>query len=192
MASTHRLPSPHRLLARLALLVAVLALPAVARAQDHYTFSAALLGGVGGSPDVDGSNYGNAGYQVNLGLLTEPRTILGLRIGHLDLNRPQPFGTLTNAGLTYATIGGEYRYDEGYYDSGIYLALGAYRLHGNDAVDGSSRDQTAIGAALGLTGEFKVTRRFGVVAELSGHYADFSRRDFQFFAMGHVGLAYHF
>ena len=181
----------HRLLGRLALLLAVLALPAAARAQDHYTFSAAALGSFGGSPDVDGSNYGNGGYQLNLGLVTEPRTILGLRFGHLSLDKPAPFGSLTGAGLTYATIGGEYRYAESYYDSGVYLALGAYRLHGKLA-DGSSEDRTAAGAALGLTGEFKVTRRLGVLVELSAHYADFSDKDIQFFAMGSAGVIYHF
>jgi hypothetical protein len=181
----------HRLLGRLALLVAVLALPTAARAQDHYTFSAAVLGGVGGSPDVDGANYGNGGFQVNLGLVTEPRTILGLRVGRFSINRPNPFGSLTDAGLSYATIGGEYRFRESYYDSGIYLALGAYRLSGRDA-DGTSRDRTAAGAALGLTGEFPITRRLGVLVELSGHYADFRRENVQFFAMGHAGVVWHF
>jgi len=31
-----------------------------------------------------------------------------------------------------------------------------------------------------------------VLVELSGHYADFSNRDVQFFAMGHAGLIVHF
>ena len=181
----------HRLLVRLALLVAVLALPAAARAQDHYTFSAAVLGGLGGSPDVDGANYGNGGFQVNLGMVTEPRTILGLRVGHLSLNRPEPFGSLTGAGLSYATIGGEYRFRETYYDSGIYLALGAYRLTGTDAF-GASRDRTAAGVSLGFTGEFPLTRRLGVLVELSGHYADLRREGVQLFGMGHAGVMWHF
>jgi hypothetical protein len=178
----------------LALLLAVLALPtlpATARAEDLYTYSVAALGGVGGSPDVNGANYGNGGYQVNFGLVTEPRTVLGLRIGKMSLNRPAVFGTLTGADLSYATIGGEYRLRQGFYDSGVYIALGAYNLRGREA-DGTRRDQTAAGAALGLTGEFTITRRLGVLVELSGHYADFSRRDIQFFAMGHAGLIVHF
>jgi len=173
------------------LLLLALALPAAAGAQDLYTFSAAAMGGIGGSPDVNGSNYGNPGYQLNLGLLTEPRTVVGLRIGHLNLDRPKPFGTLSNSDLTYANVGGEYRYRESYYDSGIYLAIGAYHLRGDEA-DGSRRDQTAVGAALGLTGEFRITRRLGVLVELSGHYADFSSKDIQFFAMGHAGVIWHF
>jgi len=181
----------HRLLGRLALLLAVLALPAAARAQDHYTFSAALLGGVGGSPDVNGANYGNGGYQVNLGLVSEPRTILGLRIGRLSLDRPDPFGSLGNADLAYATLGGEYRYRESFYDSGVYLALGAYRLRGREA-DGASRSQTTIGAALGATGEFTITRLLGVLVELSGHYANFRSSDARIFAMGHAGVVFHF
>lgn len=185
MVRTHRLPG------RLVLFAALLALPAAARAQDHYTFSAAVLGGLGGSPDVDGANYGNGGYQVNLGLVTEPRTILGLRVGHLGLSRPNPFGSLTDAGLSYATIGGEYRFRESYYDSGIYVALGAYRLSGTDP-SGASRDRTAAGAALGFTGEFPITRRLGVLVELSGHYADLRSEGVQFFGMGHAGVIWHF
>ncbi len=181
----------HRLLGSLALLVALLALPAAARAEDHYTFSAAVLGGIGGSPDVDGANYGNGGFQVNLGLVTEPRTILGLRVGHLSLNRPNPFGDLTGAGLTYATIGGEYRFRETYYDSGVFVALGAYRLSGTDPF-GVSRDRTAAGASLGFTGEFPITRQLGALVELSGHYADLRSEGVQFFAMGHAGLIWHF
>lgn len=181
----------HRLLGRLVLFAALLALPVAARAQDHYTFSAAVLGGIGGSPDVDGANYGNSGFQVNLGLVTEPRTILGLRLGHLGLSRPNPFGSLADAGLSYATLGGEYRFRETYYDSGIYLALGAYRLSGTDAF-GTSRDRTAAGASLGFTGEFPITRQLGVLVELSGHYADFRREGVQFFGMGHAGVIWHF
>jgi len=178
----------------LALLLAVLALPtlpASAQAEDLYTYSVAALGGVGGSPDVNSANYGNSGYQINLGLVTEPRTVLGLRVGKLSLDRPAVFGTLTGADLSYATIGGEYRFRESYYDSGVYLALGAYRLSGTDAF-GASRDRTAAGASLGFTGEFPITRRLGVLVELSGHYADLRRDGVQFFGMGHAGVIWHF
>jgi hypothetical protein len=186
-----------RLLGRLVLfstiagLAGTIALPGAARAQELYTYTVGVLGGVGGSYDVDpGSDYGNHGFQVNFGLVTEPRTVLNLRVGRLSLDRKPLFGSLTDASLTYADIGGEYRFDETYYQSGVYIALGAYRLNGKRAFDGSSRDQTAVGGAIGLTGEFPINSHFGILLELSGHYTTLSEA--KLFAMGHAGVAFHF
>src|SRR5262249_39082808 len=143
------------------------------------------------APDADpGSDLGNHGFQVNLGLVTEPKTVLGLRVGRLSLDRKSQFGNLTDAGLTYAHIGGEYRFDETYYQSGGYLALGAYHLTGTRASDGSRRSQTAVGAALGFTGEFPINSHFGILIELSGHYTPLDEA--KTFAMGHAGVAFHF
>jgi hypothetical protein len=191
----HRLPGR---LSRIALFVALAAmaaataaLPGAAHAQELYTYTVGLLGGVGGSPDVDpGSDLGNHGFQVNLGLVTEPKTVLGLRVGKLSLDRKSQFGNLTDADLTYATLGGEYRFNETYYQSGVYLALGAYHLSGNRVFDRSSRSQTAVGAALGLTGEFPINSHFGILIELSGHYTPLDEA--KTFAMGHAGVAFHF
>jgi hypothetical protein len=186
-----------RLLARLVLfsslssLVGMIALPGAAHAQELYTYTVGVLGGLGGSPDVDpGSDLGNHGFQVNLGLVTEPKTVLNLRLGRLSLDRKSAFGSLTGADLTYADIGGEYRFDETYYQSGVYIALGAYRLQGKRAFDGSNREQTAVGAALGLTGEFPINSHFGILLELSGHYTPL--KEAKTFAMGHAGVAFHF
>ncbi len=186
-----------RLLGRLVLfsliagLAGTIALPGAAQAQELYTYTIGVLGGVGGSSDVDpGSDFGNHGFQVNFGLVTEPRTLLNLRIGQLSLDRKPTFGSLTSANLTYADIGGEYRFDETYYQSGVYFALGAYRLNGKRAIDGSSRDQTSIGGALGLTGEFPINSHFGILLEISGHYTPLDEA--KIFAMGHAGVAFHF
>jgi hypothetical protein len=177
-------------IASIASIAEITALPTAASAQELYTYTVGVLGGVGGSADVDpGQDFGNHSFQLNLGLVTEPRTVLGLRLGKLALDRRPTFGTLTGASLTYADIGGEYRFDETYYQSGIYLALGAYRLYG-ERPDGSDRTQTSIGAALGLTGEFPVYRHVGLLVELSGHYAHLDEA--KFFAMAHAGVAVHF
>jgi hypothetical protein len=182
-----------RLLGRLLLLAGlaqVTALPTAAGAQELHTYTVGLLAGLGGSADVDpGQDFGNRSFQLNLGLVTEPRTVLGLRVGKLALDRKPTFGTLTEADLSYATIGGEYRFDETYYQSGIYLALGAYRLYG-ERPDGSDSTQTSVGAALGFTGEFPVHRHVGILVELSGHYAHLDEA--KFFAMAHAGVAFHF
>lgn len=193
MNRNHRLLGRLRGLVRIVGVVGILgvALPTTSHAQELYTYTVGVLGGLGGSYDVDpGSDYGNHGFQVDLGLVTEPRTVLGLRLGRLSLDRKSSFGSLTDAGLTYATLGGEYRYDETYYQSGIYLALGAYRLNGKRLFDGASRDQTSIGAALGFTGEFPINSHVGILLELSGHYTTLSEA--KIFAMGLAGVAFHF
>lgn len=178
----------HRLL-RLALLAALLLLPGAAGAQELYTFTAGLMGGLGGSFDAEpGDDLGNTGFQLNLTMVTEPRTHVGFRLGQLSLDSEDRFGSLSDADLSYVTVAGEYRFPQSYYESGVYLGLGGYRLEGNRG----SRDEqdTSVGLALGVTGEFKVTRWLGVLIELSGHYADLDEA--QFFAMGHGGIAVHF
>lgn len=177
-------------LVSLATLAGLAALPGAARAQELYTYSVGVMGGLGGSPDPDrGDGFDNTGLQVNLDLVTEPRTHLGLRLGRLSLDSSDSFGSLTSADLSYLTLGGEYRFNEGWYESGVYLALGGYRLEG-DRPPGRTRRDTALGAAVGFTGELQVMRRLGVLVELSAHYADLDEA--QIFGMAHAGVVVHF
>jgi len=182
-------------LASLALLasVASLALPASASAQDLYNWNVGVMGGVGGSVDVKpGSrNFSNGTWQVEGLALTEPRTFLALRVGHLALGgKDTLFGSRVGADLSYLTLSGQYMFEESYYDSGVYLGLGAYRLGGNDAITGASASKTVAGGVLGLTGDFKASKRFSVVVEISGHYIDI--RNAHIYGMAHGGLSYHF
>ena len=109
-----------------AVLVTLLLLPGVARAQEMYTFTAGLLGGIGGSLDAEpGDDLSNTGYQVNLTMVTEPRTHLGVRLGQLGLDADELFGSLTDAELSYITVSGEYRFPQIYYESGLYIGLDA-------------------------------------------------------------------
>lgn len=188
-------PSPSTPPRRAGLALRVLALalllaPGAARAQETYTFTVAALGGIGGSVDADvGDELDNTGFQLDLGMVIQPQNHLVLRLGSLGLDSAERFEDLTDADLTYATIGGEYRYRHTYYDSGVYLALGGYRLEGTD-LGGSDEDETAIGLALGVTGQFPIRQWLSFRVEFSGHYADFDRANL--FAMGHAGLAVHF
>ena len=178
----------HRLL-RLALLAALFLLPGAVRAQELYTFTAGLLGGIGGSLDADpGDGLDNTGFQLNLTMVTEPRTHVGFRLGQLSLDSEDRFGSLSEAELSYVTVAGEYRFPQSYYESGLYIGLGGYRLDGSRG--GRDEQDTAIGLNLGVTGEFAVTPWLGVLIELSGHYADLDEA--QFFALGHAGIAIHF
>jgi hypothetical protein len=179
-------------LALLAVLVA-LALPGPAAAQNLFNWTVGVMGGAGGSPDVKpGSrSFSNLGWQVEGLALTEHRTFLGLRLGHLALgDKSTLFGSRVGADLSYLTLAGQYNYVESYYESGIYLGLGAYRLGGKDAVTGGSASKTVAGGVFGLTGDFRASRRISVLIELSAHYIDI--RNAHIFAMAHGGLAVHF
>ena len=210
-----RLASQHLLPAAAAALAVALLFSAPAGAQETYTFTVGALGGIGGSTDAEpGDGLDNGTFQIDLGMVFQPQNHLFARIspvrcgsrafnakpfhaqdrlfariGRLGLGDGDRFSDLVDADLTYATIGGEYRYRHSYYDSGLYLALGAYRLEG-DLPAGGEEDETAVGVALGVTGEFPINGWLGVQVELSGHYADFDRA--QVFAMGHAGLVVHF
>lgn len=179
----HRLP-------KLALLGCFLLFaPAAGRAQELYTYSLGLLGTAGGSPDAEpGNSLTNTGYQVNALLVTEPRTLVGIRAGSLALDKDGLFNTLRDAKLTYASLGGEYRARQTFFESGMFVGIGGYRLEGTSASRSSS--QTSWGLSVGATSEFFVTRRIGILLELSGHYADLD--EVQFFVMGHGGVAIHF
>lgn len=175
---------------RLFLLLALLLAPAAASAQESYNFSVGLLGGLGGSPDADpGDSLTNTGYQLNLTMVTEPQTHVGIRAGQLQLDKDEVFGSLTDADLSYVTVGGEYRFRESFYESGLFVALGGYRLEGT-GLDLRDKSDTALGLSIGVTGEFEITRWLGFLVELSGHYADLDET--QIFGMGHAGLSFHF
>src|SRR5262249_22128604 len=154
------------------LALCLLAPAAALRAEELSNFMVAALGGVGGSPDAKpGRSYTNPTFQLDLVRQVESQTLVGFHVGHLALDAKPFFGPLHNAALTYADVGGEYRYQESYYQSGIFIGIGAYRLNGH-LMDGTSHHETAVGGTLGITGEFKINRAFGVLIEISGHYAD--------------------
>lgn len=164
-------------------------LPGAARAQEMYTFTAGVLGGIGGSPDVElGDDLSNTGFQINLDMVTEPRTHVAIRLGQLGLDADEQFGSLTDADLSYVTLAGEYRFPHSFYESGLYVGLGGYRLEGSRGF--RDEEDTSIGGVVGITGEFAVTRWLGVLVELSGHYVDFDEA--QIFGMAHGGIAIHF
>lgn len=178
-----------RLLGRLLAIAGLLLLPGAAKADELYTYTVGAFGGIGGSPDAEpGDSLTNTGFQIDLSVVTEANTHLVLRAGMLALDKDEFFGSLSDTELTYATLGGEYRGRQGFWQSGIYLALGAYRLEGTRFFQ--DEEETSWGLSLGVTGELPINRTLGVQAEVSGHYVDFD--DFQFFAMAHAGLVVHF
>ena len=175
----------------LALACAALAWSSPAAAQSDYTFRVAALGGLGGSADSDLDNdLDHDAFQLEFGMVTNQATLATIRVGRIALDGDQPFDGLLDAQLEYANIAGEYRFDQGYYDYGIYLGLGAYKL-GGDRVGGGDESQTALGVAFGINGDFDVTRHLAVTAGASAHYAFFDKRS-NLYINGLVGLALRF
>ena len=172
-------------------LLLLLSVPALAAPGDSHSYSLSLLGGVGGSPDVEpGSGFGNTGYQLNFSVVRESGTLIGARVGRVDLSDEERFGPLREAFLDYALLGGEYLFNESYYVSGVFLGVGGYRLSGDPVSGGESEEETAFGGSLGLSGEFGLTRSLAIRVELAGHYADLETT--QVFGTAHVGLTLHF
>jgi hypothetical protein len=157
-----------------------------APAQDGYTFTASLAGGFAGAFDADGErDFDQPALQAAFGMFTNDRTLTVVRVGRVDLDTDQPFAGRLEAELDYANVAGEYRFRQSAYDYGFFLGLGGYRLQG----DGRD-DETALGVAIGFTGDFDVTRRLSFVAEVDAHYVFFE--DVNFYGAALVGLAVHF
>lgn len=170
------------------LTILLLGAGARAEAQEPYLFRLALLGGVGAALDADRNNsFEQSALGVALGMVTNERTQVALRLGRIEFDRR--LGRLDGARLDYGLVGGEYRFDQSYYDFGISLGLGGYRLQGQDR--GQARDTTALGLGLGLVGDFDVHRHLAITAEASVHYAFFERSPYVF-STALVGLAIRF
>jgi hypothetical protein len=178
----------HVLVSALVLAVLAVATPA-ARAEEPYNFTVTLLGGVGGSLDVDPDpGLANPSFALGLSMVTEPRTHVGLRLGQFEVDETESFGGIRDASLRYGLVTGEYRQYRNFYDSGLFAGIGGYQVEGS--VVGADYDDSAFGGAVGVTGEFRLTRWLGFQVEVSAHYADFEVA--QFFVLGHAGFAIHF
>ncbi len=170
-----------------ALVVLALFLPGVAAADDTvYSFN--LWAGVGGAFDQDGASVSNSSYQVGFSVQPEEQLLVGLRLGELDLS-DDLLGDSFDMSLDYATVVGEYRFTETFYESGLYIGLGLYSLDGLHSL-GDAFSEESIGLVIGISGEFVITDRIGFLGELSGHVTRLDAVDTVI--MGHAGFAIHF
>lgn len=162
-----------------------------ARAIEPYLMNIGILGGVGGPLDADDPDPGvsQRSMELQVGLFTEPRTLLQLRLGRIDFGSGDRLGDLFDPQLEYATISGEYRFYRSWYDSGMFIGLGGYRLRG-DRAGGRNEEETAVGLTGGVTGEFELARHFSLLGEITGHWANLDRA--QLFATAQAGLAFKF
>jgi hypothetical protein len=161
-----------------------------AGAQDRGTFAVGLLGGIGGSIDGHGEqDYDHRALEATFGMLTNDNTIVVVRVGQLELEDDLSEEGLLDAELRFVTIAGEYRFKQPAYDYGIYLGLGGYELDG-DEFPGTEPEDTTLGLAFGVTGEFDISRHFSAVVEFAAHYAFLDRSNVYGLALG--GVAVHF
>lgn len=152
-------------------------------------FRAAVLGAVGGAIDSDGPDPGldQTGFQLGLAIETFEQSLIVIRAGELDFD--DVLGTRFEPTLRYVTLGGEYRFREAFYESGVFFGLGGYQLDGEIA-PGVSDDDSSFGINAGVTADFPITRRLWILTELSAHYTDLD--DATFFGMLHAGVSWRF
>jgi len=169
------------------LALAVSSLPAAA--QGRHNILVTLTGGVGGSLDEDAAGQGNPAFQLGLAMESAGQRLLSLRLGRLSFGSDDVLGSLADPQLDYATVGGEYRFDEGSYVSGLFLGLGAYRLEGILPVSGARDEETVLGLNLGASGLFDLTQRVSLTGEISAHLLNSDVAEIFLVALG--GIAIH-
>ena len=180
------LPQRHpRTLLLLAILVGLLAFPGTSDAQSKDFTVGAFLS-FGGATDADpDSGLDDSGFQLLFAYQRDIDNRFNLRIGQMSLDNDDG-GSLFDADLDYLTLSGEYQFSGGHYESGLFLGLGLYSIDGSTFVD----DEESLGLNLGVSGDFRLTDRFSLLAEFSLHYADL---DFaRFFLLANVGVGFHF
>lgn len=157
------------------------------RLLDKFTLS--LMGGLGGSVDENEAGYDNGILQLAGSFSTDQNVEVGLRIGRLSTGSDERLGDLFDAQVTYVSLAAEYGFAEAYYESGLFFGIGYYDIEGSRPF-GGVESETRLGLTGGATGDFEVTDRLSIVAELTGHAVPGAEA--QFFATGMVGVALRF
>lgn len=184
----------------IALALCCLAGSSSAQTPSRYTagvmlgFGGATSSGPSGSTIDDAYVLGDSfdlGFQLFFGMEVRRGTLFAARFGQLDIELESPsrlalFGAPLASELTYLTLSGEYRLPAGSYQSGLFLGAGYYSIDGKSFFE----DDTGLGLTVGVDGDFRLSDRWSVLVEFSGHYADLDYA--QFFIMGHAGVAIHF
>ncbi len=167
--------------------------PAVA---EDFTYTILLEGGVGGPVNEEpGDSTGfETGFQLGFSVVAADGVHVGGRVGRIEYEPGDVLGPFIEPTLDYFTVGGDYRFSDRFYQSGVFLGLGYYRLEGDVLTDISGTttelDETGVGLAVGVTGEFELAPKVGFQIEIIGHITDLDANDL--FATAHAGFAFHF
>src|SRR6187549_3636296 len=76
-----------------------------AQLRESYTYTISALGGIGGALDADiDPGLSEPSFMVEASLVTEPRTIVGVRAGRLKIEGDEGFEEFANAELNYLNV----------------------------------------------------------------------------------------
>ena len=117
----------------------------------------------------------------------EPHTLLrasyvdirakGDNAGHLaSVINGQPPAPLPDlkVGISAVTLGVSYQFVEGFYTSGIFAGVGAYRIRPDlttpEFAPFVDARETALGLHVGVEGDFKIVKRLSLVGRITLHY----------------------
>lgn len=169
--------------------LAFAALPAAA--QERGIFTASALGGVVGAFDSEGAErrFDHTALQLSFSVLTAERTRTAVRVGSFDFGDEPLVAGATDATVEYVTLAGEAWFRESAYEFAFFVGVGGYRREAELPAFGSTTEE-AFGAVAGVAGDFDLTRRWSIVAELDLHYVFFDEANFYGSAL--AGVAVHF
>jgi len=103
--------------------------------------------------------------EIFYALETDSSTAVKLKAGRMDSDQsPLP---ATDGQVEYLALVGEYRFYEVFGSSALFAGPAAYRQKYGDV------NETDFGLTGGVSALFPVTRRFGVIAEIAYHWANF-------------------
>lgn len=106
-------------------------------------------------------------------------TVIRLKLGQADFEVEEEDSELPPGkyGVEYALALVEYRFDEVFGSTTIFLGPGAYRQ------DVGENEETNFGLSAGVTADFPVTRRFGLLLEGAYHWVNFDEK-YEFLTLG--------
>ena len=178
-----------RLAAGILGLVALL-IGSVAEAQDRGIYSVSVLAGVSGAFDSNGERaFDHTARVLAVGMNTGEQVWTSIRLGSLALDDEELAVGRADGEIEYLSIAAENRFRLNAYTFGVFGGLGLYQL---DALllEGGREQKEALGLSLGFTGDFDITRRISIVAEVATHYVFFGETSF--FGSALAGVAVHF
>lgn len=167
----------------LAGLLLALGLVAAAPAAAQNQYQLAALGGVGGS--LDGDPLSHPALELQFGYPRGVRDLVVFRLGRLDLSADDDLFDVDGE-LSWFTLTSEYRLPDDYYISGLFLGLGYYQRRNDNGIG----DDEGVGVTIGVDGEFAITDHWGVLLQLTGHWADLAGDQVWTTAMGGVTFSF--
>lgn len=130
-------------------------------------FSFGILIG-GGSSLEDGFevDLGNKVFEVFGGMKLEDATAFRLKYGQVDVD-----GETAAGEIEYFQAVVDYEFDEVFGSTSLFAGPGYYSLSSEGVTGGV--DQSELGFAVGVAGDFPISRRLSLIAELSYQWINF-------------------